>query len=57
MSSFERQGSTPEEEIELPKFPIKRLTPSVQKFCKVLQMDLDRLNRHKLNVEKVLKKF
>ncbi|XP_046548928.1 syntaxin-17-like [Haliotis rubra] len=36
------------------KYPIKRLEPSVSKFLKVLEIDLDRLQRHRLNMEKLL---
>ncbi|XP_067687314.1 syntaxin-17-like [Haliotis asinina] len=36
------------------KYEIKRLEPSVSKFLKVLEIDLDRLQRHKLNMEKLL---
>ena len=36
------------------KQPIKRLEPTLHKFIKVaLPTDLERLNRHKLNMEKV----
>ena len=35
------------------KFPIRRLEPAIKKFVKILQIDLDRLNKHKNNIEKV----
>lgn len=34
------------------RYPYKRLEPSVQKFIKVLQVDLDRLAKHRANIEK-----
>ena len=35
------------------KFPIRRLKPAIHKFQKVLQIDLDRLEKHKNNIDKV----
>ena len=38
---------------EIQKFPFRRLEPSINKFIKVIEIDLDRLHQHKLNREKV----
>lgn len=35
------------------KFPIRRLRPSIQKFQIVLEIDLDRLQKHRLNIDRV----
>ncbi|XP_060085863.1 syntaxin-17-like [Ylistrum balloti] len=37
---------------DVQKFPLRRLQPSIQKFLKVLEIDLDRLHKHRLNIEK-----
>lgn len=37
---------------EVQKFPLRRLQPSIQKFLKVVEIDLDRLHKHRLNIEK-----
>lgn len=54
MATFERNNSWSgsSECSQLPKFPIQRLEPSIQKFLKVIEMDLDRLHKHRLNIEK-----
>ena len=51
MASFE--SSEEEEERQYQKYPIRRLEPSIQKFLKVINIDLGRLHQHKLNIEKV----
>lgn len=35
------------------KFPIKNLKPHIQKFQTVLEMDLDRLQRHRVNMDRL----
>lgn len=50
MASFESSGE--EEEQRYQKYPIRRLEPSIQKFLKVINIDLGRLHQHKLNIEK-----
>ncbi|KAK7097690.1 syntaxin-17-like [Littorina saxatilis] len=35
------------------KFPIQRLKPSINKFQKVLEIDLDRLERHRNNIDRL----
>ena len=35
------------------KFPLRRLDQTVQRFIKVLRIDLERLAKHKYNIEKV----
>ncbi|KAL4217345.1 endoplasmic reticulum-Golgi intermediate compartment organization [Mactra antiquata] len=53
MATFERmtdrQSSV--ESVEHKKYPLARLELSIQKFFKVIQIDLARLHRHKLNAE------
>ena len=39
--------------VSVQKFPIRRLKPAIHKFQKVLQVDLDRLEKHKNNIDKV----
>ncbi|XP_074653695.1 syntaxin-17-like isoform X2 [Tubulanus polymorphus] len=34
------------------KFPLKRLEPTIHKFIKIVEIDLERLQRHKLNIQK-----
>ena len=51
MASFECSGE--DEERQYQKYPIRRLEPSIQKFLKVINIDLGRLHQHKLNIEKV----
>lgn len=50
--SFEK---SPKQAVSHPvqKYPVRRLEPSISKFLKVLEIDLDRLHRHRLNIEKV----
>lgn len=50
MASFESLEE--EEERQYQKYPIRRLEPSIQKFLKVINIDLGRLHQHKLNIEK-----
>lgn len=54
MASFEskavKQSITPQ---EVQKFSLQRLEISVKKFIKVITIDMDRLQQHRLNVEKV----
>ncbi|XP_046377157.1 syntaxin-17-like isoform X2 [Haliotis rufescens] len=51
--SFEK---SPKQAVSHPvqKYPVRRLEPSISKFLKVLEIDLDRLHRHRLNIEKLL---
>lgn len=49
MASFE---SSTDSEDQYQKYPIRRLEPSIQKFLKVIKIDLGRLHQHKLNIEK-----
>uniref|UniRef100_K1QLT0 Syntaxin-17 n=1 Tax=Magallana gigas TaxID=29159 RepID=K1QLT0_MAGGI len=53
MASFEskavKQSITPQ---EVQKFSLQRLEISVKKFIKVITIDMDRLQQHRLNVEK-----
>ena len=35
------------------KFPLRRLEPAIEKFIKVLHIDLDRLEKHRQNISKV----
>lgn len=53
MASFEskavKQSSAPQ---EVQKFSLQRLEISVKKFIKVITIDIDRLQQHRLNVEK-----
>ena len=53
MASFENNNRWTSSPSDIPKFPIKRLEPSIQKFLKVVEIDLDRLHKHRLNIEKV----
>ncbi|KAK2139125.1 hypothetical protein LSH36_2012g00000 [Paralvinella palmiformis] len=52
MASFD---ALPQERVKTAskRYPYKRLEPSVHKFIKVLQVDLDRLDKHRRNIEKV----
>lgn len=52
MASFENNNRWTSSPSDIPKFPIKRLEPSIQKFLKVVEIDLDRLHKHRLNIEK-----
>ncbi|KAL3854422.1 hypothetical protein ACJMK2_013692 [Sinanodonta woodiana] len=51
MASFEDD----EEEVQFHKYPLRRLELSINKFMKVIQIDLQRLHQHKLNIEKCKK--
>lgn len=53
MASFENNNRWTSSPSDIPKFSIKRLEPSIQKFLKVVEIDLDRLHKHRLNIEKV----
>jgi len=35
------------------KYPMKRVEPALRNFIKVLQIDLDRLERHRSHMERV----
>ncbi|XP_033728255.1 syntaxin-17-like [Pecten maximus] len=37
---------------DIQKFPLRRLHPAIHKFLKVVEIDLDRLHKHRLNIEK-----
>lgn len=54
MATFERctDNQSGTDTIQHTKYPLRRLEPSIQKFLKVIQIDLGRLHRHRLNVEK-----
>ncbi|XP_045178297.2 syntaxin-17-like isoform X2 [Mercenaria mercenaria] len=54
MATFERctDNQTRTDAVQHRKYPLVRLEPSIQKFLKVIQIDLARLHRHRLNVEK-----
>ena len=52
MASFDRSENEPRCEV-VHKYPIRRLEPSIKKFLKVLEIDLDRLHRHGINMQKV----
>ena len=39
------------------KYPLRRVEPSLKKFIKVLHIDLERLKRHQINIEKVQNKL
>ena len=54
-SSFEMLGRSGErDQSEMMKYPIKRVEVTIQKFIKVLHMDLERLTKHQNNISKVL---
>lgn len=53
MATFESCQDKQTESMEYKKFPLRRLEPAIQKFLKVIQIDLARLHRHKLNMERV----
>ena len=46
-------GASRNNSINIQKFPIQRLKPSINKFQKVLEIDLDRLERHRNNIDRV----
>lgn len=54
MATFEKctEKQSKEDTPQYTKYPLRRLEPSIQKFLKVIQIDLARLHRHRLNVEK-----
>jgi syntaxin 17 len=52
MFTRQRSASTTSQESEVRKFPIHRLQQTIDKFIKVLEIDVDRLNHHKYNLEK-----
>ena len=51
MASFDKEDDSDGQQYQ--KYPIRRLEPSIQKFLKVINIDLGRLHQHKLNIEKV----
>ncbi|KAK6165853.1 hypothetical protein SNE40_022683 [Patella caerulea] len=53
MASFEKQSSSTGNGAVHQKYPIRRLEHSVKKFVKVLEIDLDRLDRHRQNIERL----
>ena len=53
MASFEAAHGNQPEALEYKKYPLRRMEPAIKKFLTVIQIDLARLHRHKLNVEKV----
>ncbi|XP_060604741.1 syntaxin-17-like [Ruditapes philippinarum] len=54
MATFERctDNQSTSDGVQHRKYPLIRLEPSIKKFLKVIQIDLARLHRHRLNVEK-----
>ena len=53
-ATFEMLGRGGEtNQAEVMKYPIKRVEVTIQKFIKVLQMDLERLTKHQNNILKV----
>ena len=58
MASFESKAVKQTSALlEVKKFSLQRLEISVNKFIKVITIDIDRLQQHRLNVEKVSKDF
>ena len=53
MASFEEAAATDVKTDECTKYPLRRVAPSIHKFIKILQIDLDRLARHRLNITRV----
>ncbi|WAR10709.1 hypothetical protein MAR_035785 [Mya arenaria] len=51
MATFEEIGSHEEDNMEYRKFPLRRMEPAIQKFLAVVQIDLGRIDSHKLNIE------
>ncbi|XP_021367179.1 syntaxin-17-like isoform X1 [Mizuhopecten yessoensis] len=49
--SFENPSKN-ESSGDVHKFPLRRLQPAIQKFLKVVEIDLDRLHKHRLNIGK-----
>lgn len=54
MATFEGKDDGKSGSLEYKKYPLRRMEPAIQKFLKVIQIDLARLHRHRLNVEKVI---
>ncbi|XP_052814129.1 syntaxin-17-like [Mya arenaria] len=52
MATFEEIGSHEEDNMEYRKFPLRRMEPAIQKFLAVVQIDLGRIDSHKLNIER-----
>ncbi|KAJ8320042.1 hypothetical protein KUTeg_001629 [Tegillarca granosa] len=53
MASFESKASTKAvTDSEIQKYPIRRLEPSIQRFLKVIEIDIERLHKHRMNIEK-----
>ncbi|XP_013387978.1 syntaxin-17 [Lingula anatina] len=52
MASFEEAVNKGSKPCNYQKYPIRRLEPSIQKFIKVLEIDLERLDRHQRNLLK-----
>ncbi|XP_052813240.1 syntaxin-17-like [Mya arenaria] len=54
MATFEETatGTKGEDDMEYSKFSLRRMEPAIQKFLKVVQIDLGRLHSHKLNMER-----
>ncbi|KAK2187020.1 hypothetical protein NP493_180g02010 [Ridgeia piscesae] len=53
MASFEEAAATEVKTDECTKYPLRRVAPSIHKFIKILQIDLDRLARHRLNITRL----
>lgn len=53
MASFEEAAATDVNTDECTKYPLRRVAPSIHKFIKILQIDLDRLARHRLNITRL----
>jgi hypothetical protein len=47
MASTRQSSGSPQ------KFPLRRLEQTVQKFIIILQIDLERLQKHQVNIERV----
>ena len=53
LSSFVRRGS--HAGLEKPaKYPLRRVEPLLRKYFKVFQINLDRMQQHKVNIQKVI---
>ncbi|KAI0212937.1 Syntaxin-17 [Lamellibrachia satsuma] len=53
MASFEEAASTDRKKDDCTKYPLRRVAPSIKKFIKILQIDLDRLAQHRLNITRL----
>ena len=53
MSNFESLGHS-SRSLGGDKHPLKRVEPAVRKFVTVLRIDIDRLQKHKQNIVKVI---